>query len=78
MSTIEGIDPVVLEAWKDYVRQRRNELLAQTDWMFMVSDRPDVPNKTYWAEYRQALRDITKQTGFPVDVIWPTRPDFQL
>ena len=27
-----------------------------------------------WATYRQALRDITEQTGFPYSMIWPTKP----
>ena len=28
-----------------------------------------------WASYRQALRDITAQEGFPYSVIWPTKPE---
>lgn len=59
------------------IRSKRNALLSDCDWMFSLTDRP-VANKEAWATYRQALRDITKQEGFPSNVIWPTRPDFEL
>jgi hypothetical protein len=46
-------------------------MLAESDWTQL----PDAPvDKEAWATYRQALRDITKQDGFPEDVEWPTRP----
>ena len=50
----------------------RNQLLAESDWTQL----PDVPPsvKEAWASYRQALRDITQQPGFPAEVVWPTRP----
>jgi hypothetical protein len=51
------------------VRQRRDELLAQSDW----TQTPDAPvDQAAWAAYRQALRDITTQAGFPQSVTWPT------
>lgn len=53
------------------VRAKRNELLAESDAM-MVSDRPS--DKEAWAEYRQELRDIPKQAGFPYDVEFPAKP----
>ena len=54
------------------VRTQRDRLIQSTDWTQL----PDVPveSKTIWAEYRQALRDITKQPGFPEQVIFPTAP----
>jgi hypothetical protein len=52
------------------VRNQRNRLLSDTDWM-ALSDNTMTPE---WASYRQALRDITEQTGFPYSVIWPTKP----
>lgn len=50
----------------------RNSLLQKTDWTQL----PDVPleTKEAWATYRQALRDITEQQGYPFNVIWPTPP----
>jgi|OM-RGC.v1.028442161 hypothetical protein len=52
------------------VRSQRNTLLAETDWM-ALSDNTLTPE---WAAYRQALRDITEQAGFPENVTWPTPP----
>ncbi len=53
------------------VRAERDKLLASCDWMGMS----DVTMSAEWATYRQALRDITGQAGFPLDVIYPTKPE---
>lgn len=53
-------------------RSKRNILLAECDWT-QLPDAP-VPNKQAWADYRQKLRDITSQPGFPRDIIWPEKP----
>lgn len=54
------------------VRAQRDILLNQSDWTQL----PDVPQelKTSWAEYRQQLRDVPQQVGFPFDVKWPIKP----
>jgi hypothetical protein len=52
------------------VRSHRDSLLQQTDWM-ALSDNTITPEN---AAYRQALRDITTQEGFPYNVVWPTKP----
>ena len=52
-------------------RDTRNNLLSQSDWT-QVADAP--VDATAWATYRQALRDITDQAGFPNDINWPTQP----
>ena len=54
------------------VRQDRDRRLAASDWTQL----PDVPlaNREAWAVYRQALRDVTEQVGFPFDVVWPASP----
>jgi hypothetical protein len=54
------------------IRNQRDRLLSETDWM-ALSDSPTIT--TEWANYRQALRDITGQAGFSYDVAWPTKPD---
>ena len=53
------------------IKFERNILLANSDWTQM----PDVAiaNKTEWAAYRQALRDITTQAD-PFNIVWPTPP----
>lgn len=53
------------------VRAERTRLLAESDWTQL----PDAPvPQLPWAQYRQALRDITSQPGFPSDVQWPDVP----
>ena len=58
------------ERLSEEIRNQRNRLLSDTDWM-ALSDNTMTPE---WASYRQALRDITDQTGFPYSVVWPTKP----
>lgn len=53
------------------VRARRNGKLTASDWT-QVADAP--VDKAAWATYRQALRDITAQAGFPWAVKWPEQP----
>ena len=53
------------------VRGFRDAQLVKSDWT-QVADAP--VDKAAWATYRQALRDITQQAGFPWDVQWPTTP----
>ena len=53
------------------IRATRNNLLSQSDWT-QVLDAP--VDKTAWATYRQALRDITQQEGFPFNVVFPNPP----
>ena len=53
------------------VRADRTERLAACDWTQL----PDSPaNHEAWATYRQELRDVTDQAGFPWDVVWPETP----
>lgn len=53
------------------VRAQRNQMLSDCDWT-QVADSP--VDKTAWVTYRQALRDITSQAGFPWNVAWPSKP----
>ena len=52
-------------------RSQRDSLLAATDWMALS----DVTMSAEMATYRQALRDITAQEGFPHSITWPTKPE---
>lgn len=53
------------------MRKQRDEKLAECDWT-QISDAP--VDKAVWATYRQALRDITTQEGFPWTITWPDAP----
>ena len=54
------------------VRASRDEKLKDCDWT-QVADAP--VDKEVWATYRQALRDVTTQTGFPWTITWPVAPE---
>lgn len=53
------------------VRDTRNQKLKDSDWT-QVADAP--VDKAAWAAYRQELRDVTSQSGFPWTVTWPEAP----
>lgn len=55
------------------VRFQRNQKLSQSDW----TQGKDIADEvsTAWATYRQALRDVPAQAGFPWTVNWPTQPE---
>lgn len=56
------------------IRQYRNELLTRCDWTQL----PDAPltdtERSAWADYRQALRDLPASVDDPDDVVWPEVP----
>ncbi len=56
----------------EFVRTERNAKLAATDW----TQAADVPQsvKDSYAPYRQALRDVPSQAGFPWTITWPDKP----
>ncbi|MBO0161522.1 phage tail assembly chaperone [Vibrio alginolyticus] len=64
---------LVEEAWLE-IRERRDVLIAKTDWIMM----PDAPlndeAKESYRIYRQALRDIPQKFSKVDDVVWPTEP----
>ena len=72
----------------DAIREKRNRLLAESD-KYMALDRLDLDTSSAikflaslknifqnnYAKYRQALRDITDQPGFPYEVEFPEKPE---
>jgi hypothetical protein len=55
------------------VRRTRTDKLKDCDWTQIADSTAD---KTAWATYRQALRDITGQAGFPWTITWPNDPNW--
>ena len=53
------------------IRNSRTQMLKDSDWTQIADSTAD---KTAWATYRQALRDITAQAGFPWTITWPDAP----
>jgi len=56
------------------VISRRNGLLYSSDWTQLPNGPLTAEVQQQWAVYRQQLRDITSQSGYPFNVIWPTPP----
>lgn len=62
------------EELAERIRRDRDEKLEETDF-FVMPDYPSDPKDLEEVKtYRQALRDITKQSGFPKEVTWPELP----
>lgn len=53
------------------VREKRDALLSSTDW-WGLSDHTMTADQI---AYRQALREIPEQAGFPTEITWPTKPE---
>ncbi|NTV26676.1 MAG: hypothetical protein HGB01_10785 [Chlorobiaceae bacterium] len=69
---IEEAQEPSIEELSALVRKQRNVLLTASDWTQL----PDVSvDAEAWRVYRQALRDITVQTGFPQLIEWPVAPE---
>lgn len=62
------------DQWADMVRRKRDSLISGTDY-YILPDYPSTPDGIEAVkQYRQDLRDITLQSGFPKNVQWPTLP----
>jgi hypothetical protein len=68
----QNLADVEREELAKQVRTERDRLLSASDWT-QVADAP--VDQAAWAEYRQALRDVPEQEGFPENVVWPTKPE---
>jgi Phage tail assembly chaperone protein len=56
------------------VREERNKLLQESDVYVIKAYELNLPVSQQVIDYRQALRDITTQPGFPWEINWPTQP----
>lgn len=61
-------------AMANAARDTRDSLISETDWIVMKAYEQQTPVNKELLEYRQALRDISSQTGFPHEIIWPIKP----
>jgi len=66
---------LIAEQPKKEVRNQRDRLLTESDWVTIRATDTGNPVPTEWVDYRQALRDITEQTGFPEEIEWPQEPE---
>lgn len=56
----------------DAIKSKRNSLLYSSDWTQGVDVPKEISDK--WKSYREQLRNITLQSGFPDNIIWPEKP----
>jgi hypothetical protein len=75
--TVEPPAPFVSEepSAETEARAYRKQLLSITDWTQLPDSPLSAEKKAEWATYRQALRDITEQAGFPDNIQWPVQPE---
>lgn len=69
------LEPLSYEQAALNVRNHRNTKLMETDWVVIKAYENNLEITSSWAVYRQSLRDITEQSGFPFEVIWPVKPE---
>ena len=74
IKTAEQIETERIERATESARNQRDRLLTETDWVVVKHNELGTPIPQEWLDYRQALRDITEQSGFPDNVEWPTAP----
>lgn len=55
-------------------KDRRDQLLTESDWTQLPRSPLTVEQQEIWAAYRQELRDVPQQAGFPLTIVWPTPP----
>lgn len=77
IGVVDGV-PSLVDRPTDFLaetaRADRNRLLSDCDWT-VLSDAPlTAAQKGEWVEYRQSLRNVPEQAGFPVAIEWPIQP----
>ena len=75
MKTAEQIETERLERASESARNQRDRFLTETDWVVVKHNELGTPIPQEWLDYRQALRDIPDQTGFPEEIEWPQEPE---
>ena len=63
------------EMLSDQAYSQRSFLLFQSDWTQLPDNQLTQTEINLWREYRQQLRDITLQSGFPTEITWPMAPE---
>jgi hypothetical protein len=77
-SSFSWVDPTTPDQQKatqiSVVNTKRDNLLSASDWIVVRATDQGTAIPAEWKTYRQALRDIPTQTGYPFNVVWPTSP----
>lgn len=62
------------DAQAQSIVKQRNKLLYESDWTQIPNNPLTTKQQADWAIYRQELRDIPQQSGYPYNVVWPVAP----
>lgn len=68
---VDGTVSFMPDDTADAARDRRDALMRETDWMVLPDSPISDADREKVLAYRQALRDVPAQPGFPVDIAWP-------
>jgi len=60
---------------EEIARSERDKLLLTSDWSQLPDSGLDSSKKESWSVYRQELRNLTLQPGFPYEITWPVKPN---
>lgn len=74
LSALNFDEAAATEAKAIEVRTKRDTLLRASDWSQLADSPLDSTAMILWQSYRQALRDVPQQPGFPADLEWPQQP----
>lgn len=76
LDTLQIVDLVISQDIAEYIRSKRANLLRNSDWTQMQDSPLSEEQKTAWAAYRQALRDMpdTQRVNSVEEIVWPTKP----
>ena len=66
---------VMFESQSLTERQERDRRLTECDWVVVKAQEEGTHVPAEWVTYRQALRDITSDSGFPFSHTWPAKPE---
>ena len=72
IKTPEQVEAERIEKASSVARSKRNSLIQEVEYI-MAPDYP-MADKTAYIDYRQLLRDVPQQAGFPDSIVWPTKP----
>lgn len=72
--TVRALTDLELEDYAQAAKMQRNRKLSDSDWTQLADSPLSAAEKTEWEQYRQALRDISAQAGFPTEILWPSEP----
>lgn len=75
IAAYEPPPPPSTEEQATQARAKRDQLLRESDWVTIRARELDNPVPQAWADYRQALRDVPQQDGFPETISWPAEPE---